>query len=76
MATRPLRMELQRIDERLARLTGEKATLEQQLARPAKSGDDYAEIGRNLAHAAAETAMLEERWLELHAELEALQASG
>ncbi len=76
VATRPLRMELQRIDERLARLTGEKAALEQQLARPAKAGDDYAELGRNLAHAAAETAMLEERWLELHTQLEALQASG
>ena len=76
VATRPLRMELQRIDERLARLGAEKAALEIQLSRPAASGDDYAELGRNLAHGAAETAMLEERWLELHAELEALQSSG
>jgi ATP-binding cassette subfamily F protein 3 len=76
VATRPLRMELQRIDERLARLAGEKAAIEQQLARPATQTDDYAELGRSLAHAAAETAMLEERWLELHSELEALQASN
>jgi ATP-binding cassette subfamily F protein 3 len=75
-ATRPLRMELQRIDERLARLAGEKAKLEVQLSRPATAGDDYAELGRNLAHAAAETAVLEERWLELQAELESLQPSS
>ncbi len=76
VTTRPLRMELQRIDERLARLATEKLALEQKLSRPAAAGDDYAELGRNLAHGAAETAMLEERWLELHAELEALQANG
>ena len=75
-ATRPLRLELQRIDERLARLATEKQALEQQLSNPSTSGDTYAELGRNLAHAAAETAMLEERWLELQSELEALQAGG
>ena len=75
-ATRPLRLELQRIDERLARLATEKQALEQQLSHPATSGDAYAELGRNLTHAAAETAMLEERWLELQSELEGLQAGG
>ncbi|CAD5369733.1 Uncharacterized ABC transporter ATP-binding protein YheS [Rubrivivax sp. A210] len=75
-ATRPLRTELQRIDERLGRLANEKQVLEQQLAQPNTSSEAYAELGRNLAHAAAETAMLEERWLELQSELEALQAGG
>ena len=70
--TRPLRNELQRIDERLARLAAEKREIEAGLASP--SGD-YAELGRRLAHAAAEVAMLEERWLEVQTELEGLQAA-
>ena len=72
--TRPLRVELQRIDERLARLANEKAEVEAQLASPAAAPDAYAELGRRLAHIGAETSMLEERWLELHGELEALGA--
>ena len=67
--TRPLRMELQRIDERLARLGTEKTEIEAALAAP---DGDYAELGRRLAHVGAEVAMLEERWLELHTELEGL----
>ena len=70
--TRPLRTELQRIDDRLARLAAEKREIEAGLASP--SGD-YAELGRRLAHAAAEVAMLEERWLEVQTELEGLQAA-
>jgi ATP-binding cassette subfamily F protein 3 len=66
--TRPLRVELQRIDARLAVLAREKAELEAQLAA---GRGDFAELGRNLAHIGAETAMLEERWLELHSELDA-----
>jgi ATP-binding cassette subfamily F protein 3 len=75
-ATRPLRHEVQRIDERLARLTVEKAEVEALLAAPAGAGDGFAELGRRLSHIAAETAMLEDRWLELQAELEAMGASG
>ncbi len=67
--TRPLRIELARIDERLARLAAERAEVEVALAAP---GGDYAELGRRLAHVGAEVAMLEERWLKLQAELEAL----
>ena len=70
--TRPLRIELQRIDERLPRLVAEKAQLEARLAEPGSSAQQYADLGRDLAHASAEIAMLEERWLELQAELEAL----
>jgi ATP-binding cassette, subfamily F, member 3 len=75
-ATRPLRHEVQRIDERLARLAVEKAEVEALLAAPAGSGDDFAELGRRLSHIGAETAMLEDRWLELQAELEAMGAAG
>ena len=72
-ATRPLRVELQRIEDRLQRLTAEKAEVEASLAGGGKA-EDFAEMGRRLSHVAAETAMLEERWLEIQAELEAAQA--
>jgi ATP-binding cassette subfamily F protein 3 len=71
-ATRPLRVELQTIDGRLARLAAEKAEVEALLARASTPADDYAELGRRLAHVAAETTMLEERWLVVQTELEAL----
>jgi ATP-binding cassette, subfamily F, member 3 len=74
--TRPLRMELQRIDERLARLAAERGEVEQLLADPATRPDEFADLGRRLAHVQAEVAMLEERWLELQTELEALQAEA
>ena len=72
--TRPLRVELQQLDARLARLAQEKAEVEAKLADPATPAGDYAELGRRLAHIGAETHMLEERWLELQTELEALDA--
>ena len=72
--TRPLRVELQRIDERLARLGQEKSEVEALLSQPGALADDFAEYGRRLAHVQAETAVLEERWLQLQAELETLQA--
>jgi ATP-binding cassette subfamily F protein 3 len=74
-ATRPLRVELQRIDARLVVLAGEKAEVEAQLAAPVDAGN-FGELGRRLAHVAAETAMLEERWLELQTELDTLAAAG
>ena len=69
-ATRPLRVELQRIDERMAKLNAEKAEVESQLANPGTG--DYAELGRRLSHVSAEIHMLEERWLEVQTELESL----
>jgi ATP-binding cassette subfamily F protein 3 len=75
-ATRPLRNEVQRIDARLASLAAERAEVETLLSAPARSGDDFAELGRRLSHVAAETASLEERWLVLHGELEALGAAN
>jgi ATP-binding cassette subfamily F protein 3 len=45
--------------------------VETALAAP---GNDYAELGRRLAHVGAEVAMLEDRWLELQTEVQALLA--
>ncbi|MDH4051715.1 MAG: ATP-binding cassette domain-containing protein [Rubrivivax sp.] len=70
--TRPLRVELQRIDSRLARLAAEKTEVEAALASGDAPAADYADLGRQLAHIGAEVAMLEERWLELQTELEAM----
>ena len=71
--TRPLRIEIQRIDERLARLAAERAEVEALLSDAGTKADDFAELGRRLAHVGAETGVLEERWLEAQAELERLQ---
>jgi ATP-binding cassette subfamily F protein 3 len=73
-ATRPLRNEVQQIDQRLARLGKEKAEVERTLANPATAPESFAELGRNLSHISAEIAMLEERWLALQTELETLSA--
>ena len=75
-STRPLRVELQRIDERMAKLTSEKSEVEalmQKPTKPAASADGYGELGRRLAHISAEVGTLEERWLALQSELETLQ---
>jgi ATP-binding cassette subfamily F protein 3 len=74
--TRPLRMEIQQIDSRLEKLGAEKATLEGALVAGTVAADEMAETGRRLNHIAAETAMLEQRWLELHAEIEAITAGA
>jgi ATP-binding cassette subfamily F protein 3 len=70
--TRPLRNELATIDQRLARLATERSEHEAALAAATLAPADIADAGRQLAHIGAEVAMLEERWLELHAELEAM----
>jgi ATP-binding cassette subfamily F protein 3 len=74
--TRPMRMEIQQIDARLEKLGGEKAELEAALVAGGLIGNDLADAGRRLNHIAAETAMLEERWLELQGEIEAITAGG
>jgi ATP-binding cassette subfamily F protein 3 len=74
--TRPLRVELQQIDTRLARLGDERKEAEAALAGGTLGPADIADAGRHLNHVAAEVAMLEERWLEVSAELEALNTSG
>ena len=70
-ASRPLRAELKRIDERMGRLATEKVALESRLAVPGAAPASFADLGRQLAHVGAEIATLENRWLELQTELEA-----
>jgi ATP-binding cassette subfamily F protein 3 len=57
---------------RLARLATERLEVQNLLAAPGADAPAYADLGRRLAHIEAEVAMLEERWLELHAALESL----
>ncbi len=72
--TRPMRQEIQQIDGRLEKLGKERGELEASLATGTMAGSEIAEAGRRLNHIAAETAMLEERWLELQGEIDAINA--
>ena len=74
--TRPLRVEVQDIDARLSKLGGEKTELEAQLSAGKRSPGAMAEAGRRLNHIAAEVTTLEERWLVLQSEIEAINAAG
>jgi ATP-binding cassette, subfamily F, member 3 len=73
-STRPLRSELAQIDKRLEALAAERGATEAALAGGSLPSTEIADHGRRLNHIAAETAMLEERWLELQQRLESLQA--
>ena len=72
--TRPLRQEVQQIDARLGKLGSERTSLEAQMVAGQLTGLEMAETGRRLNHIAAEVAMLEERWLALHSQIDALTA--
>jgi ATP-binding cassette subfamily F protein 3 len=74
--TRPLRQELAQIDTRLPKLAAERAEIEAQLAAGKRPGGEMAELGRRLNHVAAEVTLLEERWLALQTELEAINAQA
>jgi len=74
--TRPLRVEVQQIDTRMEKLAAEKAALEASMATGKLGGAEIADAGRRLAHVGAEVAKLEERWLELNEQIEALQAGA
>jgi len=75
-STRPLRVELAQIDKRLEALAAERSTTEAALAGGGLPSAAIADHGRRLNHIAAETAMLEERWLELQEQLESLKAAA
>ena len=67
--TRPLKRELEQIDQRLSALVAERADLEQRLTQPLPPAE-IADLGRRLKAGHDETAQLEERWLEISAGLE------
>jgi ATP-binding cassette subfamily F protein 3 len=68
---KPLRKELEQADQRMAQLSQDKAALEAQLAKPLAPAQ-LAEAGRRLKAINDELAALEERWLALSGEIEAL----
>ncbi|MCW5295345.1 ABC-F family ATP-binding cassette domain-containing protein [Verminephrobacter eiseniae] len=72
--TRPLNQQLQQIDQRLALLSTERSALEQKLNQ-ALPATEIAACGRRLKAANAETARLEERWLEISAALEEISGA-
>jgi len=72
---RPLQKELEQVERRLATLASERLTLDAQLADPALYAADKAQVNalnQRKIGLAAESATLEERWLELGATLESL----
>jgi ATP-binding cassette subfamily F protein 3 len=71
--TRPLKKELDSIDQRMPKIEMEKSELEAQLSRPLPAAE-IADAGRRLKALSDEMATLEERWLELSEQLQALQA--
>lgn len=71
--TRPLRKELASIDERLASAGAEKAALEARLAQPLPA-PEIADAGRKLKLLGDEIEALEERWMTLSEQIEALAA--
>ena len=73
--TRPLKKELEQIDKRLAVLSASRAELEQKLTQPLPPSE-IAECGKRLKAGNDETAELEERWLEISAELEEISVSA
>ncbi|WP_026436548.1 ABC-F family ATP-binding cassette domain-containing protein [Acidovorax sp. JHL-9] len=72
--TRPLKREIEQIDQRLAALVAERADLEARLTQ-ALPPAEIADLGRRLKTGHDETARLEERWLEISAKLEEMGAS-
>ncbi len=68
--TKPLRKELDQVDQRMARLTAEKTAIEERLSQPLSLGD-IAEAGRRLKAVQEEIEGLELRWLELSEQIEA-----
>jgi ATP-binding cassette subfamily F protein 3 len=74
--TKPLKQELARAEAALAKLGEERAALESALSGGSGTPAEMAEQGRRLKRIGEETETLEERWLALHDEIDALAASG
>ena len=69
-ASRPLRKELEKIDQKMQALGNEKGSLETLLST-AKAPAEIAQTGKRLKAIESEIGTLEERWLELTEQLEA-----
>jgi len=77
-ARKPLESRLKRVDERMAKLSAQKAAIDARLADPGIYGEDRKETLKTLildqAYAARELEQLEAEWLELQHKLEQLVA--
>jgi ATP-binding cassette, subfamily F, member 3 len=74
---RPLRKRLQTVEKRMAAIDAELATLEARLADPAVyqgDGREVAELGQRQGELRREHGALEQGWLELYEQIEALSA--
>ena len=67
---RPFKRELEQVEQRMATLGTERSNLEQRMTQPLAPAD-IAEVGRKLKGCNDEIGSLEERWLELSAQIEA-----
>ena len=72
---KPLRKELEQADQRMAQLAQQKASLEQRMAGRLTAAD-HAAAGKLLKSANEELASLEELWLALSGEIEALETTA
>ncbi len=70
---KPIKRELSQVDQRLAEASAEKAALEARLAQPLPAAE-IADAGKRLKALNDEIDRLEERWLDLSGQLEALAA--
>ncbi|HEY9065690.1 MAG TPA: ATP-binding cassette domain-containing protein, partial [Burkholderiaceae bacterium] len=73
-AMKPLRKELNRIDNRLGVLMSDRETIEAAMAQPELSPEQRADHGRRLKQIGDEIDTLESRWLELSTQLDVLGA--
>ncbi|MPN09625.1 hypothetical protein SDC9_156916 [bioreactor metagenome] len=70
--TKPFKKELDQIDKHLPQLTAERSDLEARLSTQGLSGADIAEAGKQLKQVNDTIDTLEERWLELSEQIEAI----
>ena len=69
--TKPFKKELEQIDKRLPQLQAERGELEEKLSQPMAPAD-IAEAGKRLKSCNDEIDQLEERWLELSEQIDAI----
>ena len=72
--TRPLKKELEQIDQRMGKLAAERTNLEQKLTESLPPAE-IAECGKRLKAVTDETTKLEERWLEISSEMEEISTA-
>jgi len=70
--TKPFKKELEQIDKKLPQLNAQRDALETKLATPGLPGADIVEAGKQLSAVNGEIEQLEERWLELSEQIEAI----